>query len=50
MVAILPVTAALIGVIVLGQTPTVVEALGIALVALAIATRDRSEERAVASA
>lgn len=43
LLALLPVTAALIGFVVLGQTPTVTEALGILAVVAGVAFRSRTE-------
>ncbi len=45
LLALLPVTATVVGAIALSQTPTAVEVLGIALVVAGIATRDRRDER-----
>jgi inner membrane transporter RhtA len=42
MVALLPATAAIIGVIVLGQTPTLREAAGVALVVVGVGLHQRS--------
>lgn len=44
LLALLPVTATVVGVVFLGQVPSVAEAAGIALVVLAIASRERSGE------
>ena len=46
LLALLPVTATIIGTIALSQTPTAVELVGITLVVAGIATRDRRDERA----
>ena len=46
LLALLPVTAAIIGAIALSQNPTPVELVGIALVVAGIATRDRRGDRA----
>ena len=46
LLALLPVTAAIIGAIALSQNPTPVEFVGIALVVAGIATRDRRGDRA----
>ena len=46
LLALLPVTAAIIGTIALSQNPTPVELVGIALVVAGIATRDRRGDRA----
>lgn len=46
LLALLPVTATVIGAIALNQTPTAVEVIGIALVVAGIATRDRRGEQA----
>ena len=45
LLALLPVTATVIGAIALSQTPTMVELVGIALVVAGIASRDRTGER-----
>ena len=46
MLAILPVTAVLIGVVALRQVPSVAEGVGIAAVVVALVIRDRTGERA----
>lgn len=46
LLALLPVTAAIVGAVALSQSPTIVELIGIALVVAGIATRDRRGDRA----
>lgn len=48
LLALLPVTATLVGALALSQIPAPIEAVGIALVAVGIAMRDRTGERRVA--
>jgi inner membrane transporter RhtA len=49
LLALLPVTATIVGAIALSQTPTAAELVGIALVVAGIATRDRRDDRATSS-
>jgi len=49
LLSILPVTAVVIGALLLGQVPTAVEGLGIAAVVVALVLRDRSGEGRVAT-
>ena len=47
LLAILPVTATLVAAVVLGQVPRPLEAVGIAVVVVALAVRDRTADQVV---